>query len=120
MLESHKLLNSIYLKFSSNFTLAIKRALSKGKEGIKGQIFKIFLKSTWESQSNPGIETWLEALEPFVTATVVDMEQVSWSHDGLIPSASFLLSVSWEAAAATNASVDKRKKNFFVGNHWKS
>jgi len=62
---------------------------------------------TWESQSNPGIEIWLDALEPLLQGTVVDMEQVSGSHEDLNP-ASFLFKVSWDAAAATSAS-ERRK-----------
>ena len=61
---------------------------------------------TCESQSSPGREIWLDALEPLVQATVVvDMEQVSGSQDVFIPGSSFLFKASWEAAASTNASV---------------
>ena len=91
-----------------------KSSLSTWKRGsIKIDTFDYELKIvlptifTWESQSNPGIEIWLDALEPLLQGTVVDMEQVSGSHEDLNP-ASFLFKVSWDAAAATSAS-ERRK-----------
>ena len=63
---------------------------------------------TCESQSRPGIEIWLEARDPRVQGTVVEMEQVSKSQFFCgLPLLSFLA----VAAAATRASGKRYWKN---------
>ena len=85
---------------------------------------------TCESQSSPGIEMWLDVLEPpppppFVQGTLVDMdsimEHVSGSQDLLL---SLLLSlfvdVTTFAAAAAAKSSEKKNRNMYICNQEKS
>ena len=72
--------------------------------------------STCESQSRPGIEIWLEARDPRVQGTVVEMEQVSKSQFFCgLPLLSFLA----VAAAATRASGKRDIEKTLKKDGWK-